>query len=161
LSKFFNDEWLEENKLVMKVEPTHSINDLLKQRGLRELVTVTPDMNVAAIIELMQTRGISQLPVLEDGKPVGSVQEVTIARVLHDYGDPRKLKIGEIMARPLPTLDVGTQLDEAYRMLMAGHTGVLATSGGRVVDILTRIDLVQYWNSAKKYLFSKSPQDRH
>ncbi len=36
----------------------------------------------------MQTTGISQLPVLEDGKPVGSIQEVTLARVLHDNDDP-------------------------------------------------------------------------
>jgi len=93
---------------------------------------------------------ISQVPVLEDGKPVGSVQEVTIARVLHDQGDPAKVKVGEIMARPLPTLDVGIHLDEAYRLLMAGHTGVLATAAGKVVDIITRIDLVQYWNRAKK-----------
>ncbi|MFL5329566.1 MAG: cystathionine beta-synthase [Gemmataceae bacterium] len=155
LSKFFDDKWLEANQLLTKAEPAQSINDLLEQRGKRELVTVQPDMNVAAIIELMQTRGISQLPVLEDGKPVGSVQEVTIARVLHDHGDPKKVKVGDIMARPLPTLDVGTHLDEAYRMLMAGHTGVLTTSGGKIVDIITRIDLVQYWNRAKKYLFSR------
>ena len=116
-------------------------------------------MSVADIIELMQTRGISQLPVLENGKPVGSVQEVTIARVLHDHGDPKRVKVGEVMARPLPTLDITTHLDEAYRLLMAGHTGVLTTSGGRVTDIITRIDLVQYWNRSKKYLFKRGEKD--
>jgi cystathionine beta-synthase len=50
------------------------------------------------------------------------------------------------MARPLPQLDVGTQLDEAYRLLLAGNTGILAVSEGAVLDIITRIDLVQYWN---------------
>ncbi|MGO9600769.1 MAG: CBS domain-containing protein, partial [Isosphaeraceae bacterium] len=53
--------------------------------------------------------------------------------------------VQEVMARPLPQLDVGTQLDEAYRLLLAGNTGVLAVSEGAVVDIITRIDLVQYW----------------
>jgi cystathionine beta-synthase len=32
-------------------------------------------------------------------------------------------------------------------MLMAGHSGVLATADGKVVDIVTRIDLVQYWQN--------------
>jgi cystathionine beta-synthase len=159
LSKFFDDQWLENNQLIMKIEPTHSIEDLINHRGKRDLVTVTPNMSVADIIELMQTRGISQLPVLENGKPVGSVQEVTIARVLHDHGDPKRVKVGEVMARPLPTLDVTTHLDEAYRLLMAGHTGVLTTSGGRVTDIITRIDLVQYWNRSKKYLFKRGDSD--
>ncbi len=36
-------------------------------------------------------------------------------------------------------------LDEAYRLLLAGNTGVLATQSGKVVDIVTRIDLVHYW----------------
>ncbi len=114
------------------------------------MVNVTSSATVAATIEIMQKAGISQLPVLEDGKPVGSVHEVTLARALHDHQDPKKVAIGEIMARPLPTLDVRTHLDEAYRLLMAGHTGVLATESGRVVDIVTRIDLVQYWNRGKK-----------
>jgi cystathionine beta-synthase len=58
--------------------------------------------------------------------------------------------VGDVMARPLPTLDVGVHLDEAYRLLLAGHTGVLATSEGRVLDIVTRIDLVHYWQQVRK-----------
>ena len=56
------------------------------------------------------------------------------------------------MARPLPQLDVGVHLDEAYRLLLAGNTGVLATSAGEVVDIVTRIDLIQYWNQMRQGL---------
>jgi cystathionine beta-synthase len=37
-------------------------------------------------------------------------------------------------------------IDEAYRLLLAGNTGVLAVQDGKVVDIVTRIDLVNYWN---------------
>jgi cystathionine beta-synthase len=150
LSKFYNDEWLAENKLVAVEQRTYSIGDLMSHRGQRELATVSPKETVAATIEVMQSRGISQVPVLENGKPVGSVQEVTIARVLHDARDPHTLPVGEVMARPLPVLDVTTHLDEAYRLLMAGHTGVLVTQDGKVVDIVTRIDLVQYWNRAKE-----------
>jgi cystathionine beta-synthase len=98
----------------------------------------------------MRTAGISQLPVLEAGKPVGSIQEVTLARVLHDNSDPAQVTVGEVMARPLPLLDSTVHLDEAYRLLLAGNTGVLAVSQGKVVDIITRIDLVEYWQSAHK-----------
>src|SRR5438132_7226168 len=84
LSKFYDDQWLAENQLTKTDEPAFSIADLLKTRGRRELVTTTPESSVASTIELIQARGISQVPVLADGKPVGSVQEVTIARVLHD-----------------------------------------------------------------------------
>jgi cystathionine beta-synthase len=150
LSKFFDDKWLSENKLTLAAEPAKSIADLIASRGGRQLITAVPSATVASAIELMQGKGISQLPVLEDGKPVGSLHEVTLARALHDHQDPSKVTVGEIMARPLPALEKGTHLDEAYRLLMAGHTGVLVTDGGKVTDIVTRIDLVNYWNRAKK-----------
>ena len=46
-------------------------------------------------------------------------------------------------------MDVRTHLDEAYRMLLAGYTGVLATADGQVVDIVTRIDLIHYWDQTR------------
>jgi cystathionine beta-synthase len=150
LSKCFNDDWLAENNLVMNVQPSYSLGDLLRTRGPRHLVTIRPEANAAAAIELMQSAGISQLPVLQDGKPVGSVQEITLARVLHDRGDPAQVTVGEIMAKPLPQLDVNVHLDEAYRLLMAGNTGVLAVADGKVVDIVTRIDLIEYWNQMRQ-----------
>ncbi len=148
LSKFFDDEWLAANNLLLSERPAHSIADLLHRRGPRPLVTVTPEATVAEAIECMQSANISQLPVLKDGKAVGSIQEVTLARVLHDYDDPDRVTVGEIMARPLPVLDVRVHLDEAYRLLLSGNTGVLAVNDGKVVDIITRIDLVEYWHGA-------------
>jgi cystathionine beta-synthase len=150
MSKFFDDEWLEANNLILREQPAHSVGDLLKKRGPRQLVTIGPDATVAEAINRMQNVGISQLPVLQDGKPVGAIQEVTLARVLHDGRDPEEVKVDEIMARPLPQLDVRVHLDEAYRLLLAGNTGVLAVADGKVADIITRIDLVQYWNQPRK-----------
>jgi len=151
LSKFFNDSWLAENKLTSVEVPSQSIGDLLRKRGPRQLVKITPETTAAQAIDLMEARDISQLPVIaNDGKPVGSVQEVTLARVLHDLKDPNVVKIGDVMARPLPTLDIHTHLDEAYRLLLAGYTGVLAMENDAVVDIVTRIDLIHYWDGARK-----------
>src|SRR5207248_9436351 len=42
LSKFFDDSWLGENKLLWNVQPAHSLGDLLRTRGPRDLVTVNP-----------------------------------------------------------------------------------------------------------------------
>jgi cystathionine beta-synthase len=150
LSKFFDDDWLAENHLLWTMQPAHSVGDLLSTRGNRQLVTVAPEATAADAIELLQSAGISQLPVLEHGKPVGSVQEITLARVLHDNSDPTKVLIGDVMAKPLPQVDVSVHLDEAYRLLLAGNTGVLAVSDGKVIDIVTRIDLIQYWSQARQ-----------
>jgi cystathionine beta-synthase len=149
LSKFYDDAWLAENHLEWHAHPAHSLGDLLRSRGGRQLVTIGPGATVGEAIELLQATGISQLPVLDNGKAVGSIQEVTLARVLHDEADPNHVTVGEVMAKPLPQLDVSVHLDEAYRLLLAGNTGVLAVSDGKVVDIVTRIDLISYWRGSR------------
>src|SRR5438132_12669657 len=77
LSKCFDDAWLAENKLLWDVQPAHSLGDLLRTRGPRELVTVNPEATAAAAIDLLQSVGISHLPVWATGKQMASIQEVT------------------------------------------------------------------------------------
>lgn len=149
LSKFFDDAWLVANGMSLTEQPPYTVASLLEKRKVRPLVTISPDATVADAISLMQATGISQLPVIQDGKSVGSIQEVTLARVLHDMRDPAAAKVGEVMARPLPTVETRVHLDEAYRLLLAGHTGVLAMADGKVVDIVTRIDLVNYYQQQR------------
>jgi cystathionine beta-synthase len=145
MSKMYDDAWLAANKLQWVPSVSQTVGDLLKKKGERPLFTIVPEATAADAIHILQTSGISQLPVLDKGKPVGSIQEVTLARILHDQRDPATVTVGEIMARPLPQLEVATHLDEAYRLLLSGNTGVLATHDGEVVGILTRIDLIDYW----------------
>jgi cystathionine beta-synthase len=150
LSKFYDDAWLTQNHLHRGDPPAQTVGDLLRARGPRTLVTVASEATAAEAANLLQASGISQLPVLRDGRSVGSIQEVTLARLLHDDLDPDTVSVGEVMARPLPQLDVGVQLVEAYRLLMAGNSGVLALDGEAVVDIITRIDLIQYWTRRRQ-----------
>jgi cystathionine beta-synthase len=149
LSKFYDDAWLAANKLSLSERPPYTVADLIAKRGQRQLVSIDPGATVADAIGLMQSKGISQLPVLQEGKAVGSIQEVTLARVLHDMGDPAAVKVGDVMAKPLPTMESSVHLDEAYRLLLSGHSGVLAVSDGKVVDIVTRIDLVHYYQQQR------------
>jgi cystathionine beta-synthase len=137
------------NKLMLISDVPHSLGDLLKNRGPRQLATISPKTTLSEAIRLFQSTGISQLPVLHDGKPVGSIQEVTLARILHDHSDPDQVAVGDVMVRSLPQLETTVHLDEAYRLLLAGNSGVLATQDGQVIDIITRIDLVHYWNQMR------------
>jgi cystathionine beta-synthase len=134
----------------LQKQTAYSDGDLLKLRGPRQMVSIGPEATVADAIDRMQSASISQLPVLQDGRPVGTIQEVTLARVLHDNSDPAAVPVGSVMVRSLPQLDTAVHLDEAYRLLLSGNTGVLAVSEGNVVDIITRIDLVEYWNRQRK-----------
>lgn len=93
----------------------------------------------------MEAHGISQLPVIEAGKAIGSLNEVTLAKLLHDGADLREQAVSEVMGRPLPQVDEATNVSEPYRLLLSGHGGVLVTRDGQVYGFLARIDLVDFW----------------
>ncbi|MSR31377.1 MAG: cysteine synthase [Gemmataceae bacterium] len=150
LSKYFDDQWLEENHLQLESRSIQCLGELLKARGSRILVTISPSSTAAQAIQSMEGAGISQLPVMDKGQPVGSIHEVTLARILHDRGEPAKVLVGDVMAGTLPQLDTSISLDEVYRLLLSGNSGVLASEGGKIVDIVTRIDLIHFWNREKK-----------
>src|SRR5262249_27244586 len=117
LSKLFDDDWLAENGLLHVEQLAQTVGDLLQARGPRMLVTVESESTAAQAVVQLQVNGISQLPVLRDGRSVGSIQEVTLARLLHDGIDPATVRVGDVMARPLPQVDSRVHLDEAYRLL--------------------------------------------
>ena len=115
-------------------------------QGQRKLLALTPEHTVQDAVALCRVQAISQIPIIEGDRSVGSIQEVTLARLLHDGPAPEDVKLRGFMARPLLEVDATIALDEVYRLLMAGHTGVLVRRGGRIAGIITRIDLVEYWD---------------
>jgi predicted transcriptional regulator len=50
------------------------------------------------------------------------------------------------MARPMPTVDEHVDLDEVYRVLSAGNSGVVVLRRGEPFGVVTRIDLVNFWD---------------
>jgi len=150
LSKFYDDNWMRETGLLKDDPNTDNIGDMIKKRGDRPLISIAPNATVNEAIDVLQKRGISQMPVLQDGLAQGSIQEITLARFLHEGHDPNTSLVKDVMAKPLPQMDLSTHIDEAFRLLQAGNTGVLATSQGKVVDIVTRIDFIHYWNMRRK-----------
>src|ERR1043165_1784379 len=112
---------MRENGLLKDDPVTDCLGDLLAKRGKRDLIFISPSATVAEAIDALQKKSISQMPVLQDGQAVGSIPEITLARFLHEGSEPSAVKVQDVMARPLPTLDIGTHLDEAFRLLQAGN----------------------------------------
>ena len=127
------------------------MGDLLSALGREgHLISLTPEDTLKKAADLFRERGISQIPILERGEMVGAVEEITIMRALRQGSAPESIRLREIMAKPLPRLDVGVLLEEVYRLLMAGNPAVVAVRDGRVVSIITRSDLMSF--------YQKSPQ---
>src|ERR687890_393276 len=86
LTKFHSDEWLKEKRLLEPQKMTAGLIVSTKAAlAPQTLVTATPETRVSEVLGKMDKYGVTQVPVIEDGKPVGSVRENRLmAKVLGD-----------------------------------------------------------------------------
>jgi cystathionine beta-synthase len=146
LSKLYNDDWMRENGYLEEDRKPATAGEVLDFIGERELLVLTPEHTMQDAIELCRDQAISQVPVIENNRVVGGIQEVTLARLLHEGRSPKQVKLSHIMVRPFPEVGEHVSVDEVYRHLLSGNTGVMVRRDGKIAGIITRIDLVNFWD---------------
>jgi cystathionine beta-synthase len=153
LSKLYNDEWMRANGLLATTGATARVGELLAARhgpDMPDVVVARTTDRVGAAIDLLQLYGISQLPVSEqpDGDAlagmVGSVSERGLLERAYRNPEIVERTVGEVMDRPLPTLEVTATVDEAFALLSGGAAGLLAVRSGHPAGVVTRLDLLEF-----------------
>lgn len=105
---------------------------------------VSPEDSVEEVVNLMHVHGISQIPVLDRGIPVGSVSEDMIVRLM---GESKKksisqLKVSGIMGESFPTVSPGISISVVSHIL-EGNPAVLVVEKGTVVGVVTKQDVMK------------------
>jgi len=146
LSKHHSDEWLKEKRLLEPQKITAGlISGTKKPQAPKTLVSVTPANTVAEALEKMDDLGLTQMPVLEEGRAIGSLRE---NRVLAKVVRNRELlnsPVSEVMEASFPTLDVDASSSEVARRLQTS-AAVLVEEYGRIIGIITRHDVLDLKN---------------
>jgi predicted transcriptional regulator len=108
------------------------------------IITVRIDEPLENAVELMWKNGISQLPVVENEKIVGSLREETILKEVAkgSVKDLFKQKVERFVEEGFPIVSIDTDLDEVARLLSAKSPAVLVSEHGTMVGIVTKIDLI-------------------
>ncbi len=144
LTKCFNDDWMREHGFWE--EPNRrrrTLSDVLRRKHVMpELIAVAPRDRLRRAIELMHVYNISQLPVIEGGRALGSLHEATIMKLLLDGIDAASQEVGAVMGRPLPELDESVEVSAAYRQFLAGAPAILVLRDGTPAGVVTKIDLI-------------------
>jgi cystathionine beta-synthase len=145
LTKHHSDEWLKEKNLLnedkMSVKTALSVKS--NQRLLAHLLSISPDDTVEQALQLMQENEISELPVFDNGKPIGTVRDNKLmSKVIADRSFLAK-QISEIMEIPMPIIDSHADIQTAIIALKDNHA-VLVSDFGKITGILTRHDILEF-----------------
>ncbi len=102
-----------------------------------EVVSVAPDDAVREAIETMKVEAYSQLPVLQNGIPVGSISQSDVIQAGEDVGE---YPVSELMSESFPTVATDSTVDE-IRNLLEHYKAIMVTEGGETVGIITEADI--------------------
>jgi len=151
LSKMYDDAWMAHNGYLEVAPEQTTAGNLLHTLGREgKLVSLLPDDSLQHAADTFRKLGISQMPVIENGKIIGAVQEITIVHGLHSGLDARSATVRQVMARPMPEVEVSVLLQEIYRLLLAGNQAVVVVKEGRLAGLITRSDLMQFYEQTGK-----------
>jgi cystathionine beta-synthase len=146
LTKHHSDEWLKEKRLLEPQKMTAGLISSTKPAGERpRVLSIEPTATVAEALAQMDKHGVTQMPVIEEGKSVGSVRENRLlAKVLGDR-DLLGAAVGQLMEEGFPVIDVDASSAEVTRQLRR-NPAVLVEEFGRITGIITRHDMLDVPN---------------
>ncbi len=145
LSKFLSDEWMKEKRLLGFERMTLGLVNEMKSHSSPRLVLVGPDDQVADALQLMNTHGLSQLPVLADGNSVGSIREGRVMAQLLNNRDLLHAPVSQVMDAPFPVVNESIEVERATKYLKHSPA-ILIEEYGRIVGIVTRFDVLDIQN---------------
>ena len=142
LTKHHSDEWLKEKRLLAPQRITAGlISGTKKPQAPKTLVSVAPSDTVGVALEKMDELGLTQLPVIEEGRCVGSLRENRVlAKVVRDRA-LLESPVSEVMEASFPILDVDASSNEVFKRLQTSQA-VLVEEYGRITSIITRHDVL-------------------
>jgi predicted transcriptional regulator len=106
----------------------------------RGVIFARPNDSILKISEVMMRQAVSQLPIMNGNRLIGTVTEETIIRNLNANLAEKKAK--DIMDAPLQTVQEETSTD-VVRTMLEKRQGVLVAKGKEIVGIITRSDLLK------------------
>ncbi len=139
---------IEQEKVDPRLSTVNRIMQVLteeKQNKCKDIMTkgvlfAKPDESIFKISDIMMRQAISQIPIINDKKVIGTITEETIIRNLRSNLAEEKAE--NVMEKPLPTVTEDTTTD-ALRLVLKKSQGVLVTRGREIVGIITRSDLLK------------------
>jgi predicted transcriptional regulator len=107
------------------------------------VLSVMPDLPIADVMEIMDKNSISQLPVIENGIPVGCVSESAIVNTIEEQRLHKNdnYYARDFMESGFPTVPPDTAI-ETVVSLLSHHHAVLVLAAGRVQGVITKHDLI-------------------
>jgi cystathionine beta-synthase len=143
LSKVYNDYWMIDQGFIQRAT-YGDLRDLIARRHKEHaVVTVNADETVLAAHQRMKLYDVSQLPVLQDGRIVGIVDEEDILLEVYDNPAHFSEPVTEAMESHLVTVPPSASVGQLMEIFKRGLVAIVV-DGNEFLGLITRTDLLNW-----------------
>lgn len=147
LSKVYNDAWLADQGLGAR-ELHGDLSDLISRKYENgDVVVIGPEDTLDTAFKRMRSADVSQLPVIQDGRLVGILDESDIVHIMNTDEITRKERfakpVSSAMTRDLDTVQVSEPLDALIPLFDRDRVAIVL-DGEKFVGLIARVDLINH-----------------
>lgn len=143
ISKVFNDDWMVDQGLLAR--PVHNdLRDLIPHpHSERTTITVSPDDKFQTALNRAKLHGISQLPVLQNDRIVGIVDEWDMLQAVYTKPSALEEPVSSFMTSNLELIEYKSPINELIPIFSKDHVAIVM-DGDNFLGIITKIDMINY-----------------
>jgi len=102
------------------------------------ITVISPKASVTEAASIMDSKDIGSLLVEENGKMIGIITERDVVKVVANGDKPDHVKVSEVMASKLQTIDANADIIEASEIMKIHHIRRLpVVENGKFVGMIT------------------------
>jgi len=139
ITKMFDDTWMRDQGLISG-EHYGDLRDYISQKVP---ITVEPTDTLIIAYTRMRAHGISQLPVLEDSRIIGLLDEWDLLQAVTPNRDQFARQVQDFMTTNLETLPPSADPTELISLFERERVPIIVDNG-RFLGLITKIDYLNY-----------------
>lgn len=140
LGKMFNDDWMRDRGFLIKQNKT--VADIMQSRTKGEVIMVDAEQTITEAAYKITQFNVSQVPVVSQGKFVGSLTDNQLLKAMSNLRIGENLKVKDIMLAPFPVVSYRTTIEELSNLIEKSNGAVLVEKQDSSFDILTKHDVI-------------------
>jgi cystathionine beta-synthase len=141
VGKIYNDDWMRERGFL---DTELRVKDIIARKHDKSFVAVAKNQTVREAFDLMKSRDLSQLPVVDGEEIVGAISETVVLNFLLEnplrHADQ---PLSQIMSEAFPMVDESLPFSQLRMYISKETPAVVALDRAGDKHIITQYDLIQ------------------
>jgi cystathionine beta-synthase len=143
LGKMYNDFWMFDQGLLQRPRAGNLLDLIVRRYQEGGAVTLSPQDTLLLAYRRMKLFDVSQIPVMQDERVIGIVDESDLVMHLHTDASRFQDPVSTAMVSTLETIAPDAPIADLLPIFQRDHVAIVAERG-RFVGLITRIDLLNY-----------------